>query len=158
MQTTETLSDYERERGKPMPSLNHGTIQTSLIISFAPYRSTYSIVSELSLELSGFRGTPDICLYPRLSIDYAQDEIRMTEPPLVAVEIVSPTQPTQDVVDKIRQMLAAGVRSCWLVQPATQTITVYHDAARPTTFSEGVVTDAAVEDVEVAVKDVFTEA
>ena len=30
---TEVLSDYEEERGKPLPSFNHGTIQADLIIA-----------------------------------------------------------------------------------------------------------------------------
>jgi Uma2 family endonuclease len=51
----------------------------------------------------------------------------MREPPLVAIEIASPTQATQDLADKIRQMLAAGVQSCWLVQPPMQAITIYTD-------------------------------
>ncbi|PSR03169.1 MAG: hypothetical protein BRD47_01160 [Bacteroidetes bacterium QS_8_68_28] len=51
----------------------------------------------------------------------------MSEPPLVAIEIASPTQATQDLADKIRQMLAAVVQSCWLVQPPMQAITIYTD-------------------------------
>ena len=38
-------------------------------------------------------------------------EVHMRQLPLVAIEIASPTQATQDLADKIRQMLAAGVRS-----------------------------------------------
>ena len=51
----------------------------------------------------------------------------MRQLPLVAIEIASPTQATQDLADKIRQMLAAGIPSCWLVQPPMQAITIYTD-------------------------------
>ena len=114
MQTVEATSDYEKERGKPLPSLNHGTTQAFLIGALLDYRDQYTIASELTLELEGMPGnvTPDLCVYPKLDIDYTYDEIRMTEPPLVAVEIASPTQATQEIVDKIQQMLAAGAQSC----------------------------------------------
>ncbi len=157
METTEVLSDYEKERGKPLPSLNHSLTQTALLLALSEYRSRYSFPSELTLDLDGLRVTPDICIYPHLDANFMQDEIHMTEPPLVAVEIASPSQSTQDLVDKIRDMLAAGVQSCWLVQPAMQTITVYARGAEPKTFSEGTLIDPAT-DVELSVEDVFSNA
>jgi Uma2 family endonuclease len=119
--TTEALSDYEKERGKPLPSFSHGTIQADLIIALGEHRSEFSIVSELSLELpveskggeangnagsgdraamvratrrtTALRVTPDISVYRKKEVDWTHDVVRMTEPPLLAVEIVSPTQP-----------------------------------------------------------------
>ncbi|PSR01993.1 MAG: hypothetical protein BRD47_04455, partial [Bacteroidetes bacterium QS_8_68_28] len=67
--TTEALSDYEKERGKPLPSFNHGTIQALVIGELLKHRDEFSIVSELSLELprgeagengEPLRVTPDI--------------------------------------------------------------------------------------------------
>ena len=149
---TEALSDYEKERGKPSPSFNHGTIQADLIIALAEYRDEFSIVSELSLELplegveangEALRVTPDICVYSKKEIDWMRDEVRMTEPPLLAVEIISPTQPSQDVVDKIQDMLAAGVASCWFVQPAIRGVSVFTREAEVRTVTEGVLEDPA---------------
>ncbi len=153
--TTEALTEYEIERGKPVPSLNHGVIQALLTGAFLEQRARYTVVSELTLDLDGWRVTPDLSLYPKLEMDYTHDTVRMTEPPLVAVEIVSPTQPTQEVVDKIQGMLQAGVRSCWLVQPAMQTISIYTAGAPPRTFSEGTLTDPAAEGIAVDVAAVF---
>jgi|GEM_PF-3389664 len=46
------LSEYEIERGKPVPSLNHGIIQSNLCFTIlAKYRAEYSVISELSVEL-----------------------------------------------------------------------------------------------------------
>ena len=45
---TEPLSDYERERGKPMPSKAHGYTQSNLIIALAEFRTRYTIFSELT--------------------------------------------------------------------------------------------------------------
>ena len=157
MQTTAPPSDYELERGKPLPSLNHGVTQALLIGAFLRYLSQYTVVSELSLELEGERFTPDVCLYPKLQTDPLEDRIRMTEPPLLAVEIASPSQGTQTLVDKIRLMLRLGVRSAWLVQPALQTITLFHPGAKPRTFTEGLIKDD-VADIEVALDGVFPPA
>ncbi|PSQ91708.1 MAG: hypothetical protein BRD52_07205, partial [Bacteroidetes bacterium SW_4_67_19] len=90
--------------------------------------------------------------------DYTHDTLRVAEPPLVAVWIASPPESTQDVVNKIHGLLGAGVRSCWLVQPATRSITVYGPDMQPRTFSEGTVRDDTLEKVEVSLNEVFGEA
>lgn len=156
MQTHETLSDYERERGKPMPSKYHSLTQLNLSVALAQYRPRYIVFSELSLDLDGLRVTPDLCLYRREDVDLSQEEVRMTVPPLLAVEIASPTQGVQELVDKIQSLLERGVRSCWLVQPALQTVTVFAEGQR-ITFTEDAVTDPATE-IEVQVDELFVEA
>jgi Uma2 family endonuclease len=85
----------------------------------------HTVFSELSLDLNGWRTTPDISVFPKVELDFENDRPRMTEPPLLAVEIQSPTQSTEALVQKARKLLAAGVRSVWLVQPAVQTVTRY---------------------------------
>ena len=147
-------STYEQERGKPLPSLNHGYLQAALTHVFFPHRE-YTVASELTLQLGDFRVTPDLCVFRKRKITFTHDTTRVTEPPLLAVEIVSPSQSTQDVADKIHDMLDAGVESCWLVQPAMQTITVYTDGSKPRTFDRGTLSDPAT-DIEVDVDDLFS--
>lgn len=150
------LTDYERERSKPPLSWNHGIVQARLIWVLAQHeREQYTGVSELDLDLGGLHVTPDVSIYPKLEIDYARDILRMTKPPLTAVWIANPTQPTQEVVDKIQDMLRAGVLSCWLAQPAMQTVSIYTADAPPRTVAEGTLTDPAVEGIAVDVTDVF---
>lgn len=156
METVQKQTDYERTRDKPLPSLNHGQIQFLLSGALLPYRDDFTIASELTLELGDEWITPDLCVYPKLDIDYQQDVVRMTEPPLLAIEIVSPTQSTQEVVDRINDMLEAGVESCWLVQPATETITIFTGDEKLATVSSGTLRDPATE-IEVDVSDVFRE-
>jgi Uma2 family endonuclease len=158
MPVTQAASDYEKERGKPMPSWNHGKIQAAVIIALGRYGDHYDVISELSLELEDLRATPDVCLYPKRPMDLTRDTLRVEEPPHLAVEIVSSTQRTQDLVDKIRDLISAGTGSCWLVQPATRSVTVYGADMQPRTFSEGVVRDETIEGVEVSVAEVFGEA
>ncbi len=148
------LSEYEIERGKPLPSRNHALVQSSMIVAFMHYAEEYSILPEFSLELDGNPFVPDISVYRRLRADPLRDEIKGMEPPLMAVEILSPTQPLDDLVQKASAYLEAGVQSCWLVQPSLQTITLFLPDHKPRTYTEGEVNDPATE-IMVRLEDVF---
>lgn len=154
MQTEQPPSNYERERGKPMPSKAHGYTQSNLIIALAAFRDRYTIFSELTLELDGREVTPDLSVYPKINVDLVHDEVRVPDPPLLAVEIASPTQNVQDLVEKIEFLLDAGVQSCWLVQPPLRTVTVFPGHMDGTTVSDGTVSDPVL-DVEVDSTEIF---
>ncbi|MBI2927784.1 MAG: Uma2 family endonuclease [Verrucomicrobia bacterium] len=134
---------YEQERGKPMPSENHAIVQMNLGIEFAKNKQ-YRVLSELSLELQGRPFTPDLSVYPRKPADFRHDNIRVTEPPLVAVEIFSPTQGYQEVLDKVDAYLSSGVKTCWVVNPALRTITIFSCAGTEKTYTEGQAVDPAL--------------
>jgi Uma2 family endonuclease len=154
METQDTVSNYERERGKPMPSKAHGYIQTNLSVVLAEYRDQYTTFSELTLELDGRELTPDLAVYPKTEVDLVHDEVRVTDSPLLAVEIASPTQNVQDLIEKIEFLLDAGVQSCWLVQPPLRTVTVFPGNMDSTTVSSGSVTDPVL-DVDVSLNAIF---
>ena len=160
METTKQPDDayveYEEDREKPVPSVNHSRLQIRLSVALFQYEPEYTVLSELALEVGGNRFTPDLCVYPKMEVNFQEDEVRMTEPPLLAVEIVSPTQSTQDVVDKISDMLEADVGSCWLVQPATETDTIFTPGEKPSTVTSGTLTDPATE-IEVEIDEIFDE-
>jgi len=151
-----TFTKYELERGKPMPSKNHGIVQTALIGAFLKYAKQFTIISELSLQLNGFQPTPDISVYSRLPVNWLHDEVRMTEPPLLVVEIMSPLQGMQEMIDKIEQYLHGGVKSCWLVQTPIKTITVFTQDMHFTIFSSGTIKDPATA-IEVSIEEIFSQ-
>ena len=69
---TVELSDYEKERGKPMPSLNHAVIQMQIGVDrgFRALQGVYHpVASELALRTcqDGRRLTPDLSVYPKLT-------------------------------------------------------------------------------------------
>lgn len=156
METTQGPTTYEKERDKPLPSRNHGFIQAIITAELLPYRDEHTSFSELTPLLGDLRVTPDLCVYPKMEVNFQEDEVRMTEPPLVAVEILSPTQPQQEVVDRINDVLDAGVESCWLVRPATESIAIFTGNAKPTTVSTGTLHDPAT-DIEVDLADIFED-
>lgn len=126
MQKVIEVSQYELERGKPMPSKLHARVQTNLILEIGfHYREQYDLLSELSLELKDWESVPDISIYPKSEADYSEDEIRVTEPPLCAIEILSPTQSLQELITKANKYFSYGVKSCWLVIPGLKNVYVF---------------------------------
>lgn len=66
METTHEIeegpSEYELERGKPMPSFEQGMTQRQFILSFARYEDILA-VPELSIDLQGFKRVPDVAVF-----------------------------------------------------------------------------------------------
>ncbi|PSQ65374.1 MAG: hypothetical protein BRD32_04450, partial [Bacteroidetes bacterium QH_2_64_74] len=131
-----------------------GYIQLNLGVALAAFRDQYTSFSELTLELDGRELTPDLSVYPKTDVDLVHDEVRVTDPPLLAVEIASPTQNIQDLIDKIEFLLGAGVQSCWLVQPPLRTVTLFPDTLDGTTVSSGSFTDPVL-DIKVPIDAIF---
>lgn len=123
----EEISDYEMERGKPMPSKLHSVIQANLsYLLKCLYKSRFRALSELAIRLDGNKYVPDICLYSVDASNWHEEEIEMTEPPLLAIQIESPRQSTYEMKEKADTYLAAGVRSVWIVLPALAGVMVLH--------------------------------
>ena len=127
--TVETISDYETERGKPLPSTLHSVIQGNLIYELSHlYRAQYRILPELSLNpLDDKPMVPDIAIYPRLEIDWQNDIIQREDAPLGTIEILSPRQNLSDLIDKTKRYFQMGVMSCWIVIPGMNAIAVNHE-------------------------------
>ncbi|MBI2924971.1 MAG: Uma2 family endonuclease [Verrucomicrobia bacterium] len=138
--TLEKPLTYEEERGKPRPSLNHGAIQTNLACEFARNRS-FRTISELTLNISGRSYTPDLSVYPRSPLDLRRDVARCPDPPLLVVEIFSPQQGTQEVMDKVDAYFAFGVKSCWVVSPPMHSIQILTADGQETVLNSGPATD-----------------
>ena len=134
---------YEEERGKPMPSRNHGAIQANLIGQFIQQRD-FRVYSELSLEFGGKPLTPDLSIYSREPLDFRHDEVQRTDPPLLVVEILSPTQGYQSVMDKVAAYFQNGVKSCWIVSPPIRAITILKPDGTEEVFHSGVAKDPAI--------------
>ncbi|MFN4257256.1 MAG: Uma2 family endonuclease [Saprospiraceae bacterium] len=121
-----TLTDYEIERGKPMPSRIHALVQKRLAVFLDNnYSSRFEGYTELTLNTPGEKSTPDIALLPIEEIDWLHDEIKVSEAPLLTVEILSPRQSVQSLLDKTEVYFDFGVKSCWVVLPSLKTIYVF---------------------------------
>ena len=67
----------------------------------------------------------------------------MTDPPIIAIEVLSPKQPMSDITDKINNIyLPGGVKSVWIVIPLLQSVTVIVPNMPKITYSEGILKDS----------------
>lgn len=122
----EQLSAYELERGKPMPNLTHGSIQANLVFELkAAYRTMYRVASEVTLATEPDGSTPDVLAYPLMPLGFGDEPAKRSDAPLLCVEIQSPSQSLEQMVDKTSIYFAFGVQSCWIVTPAVRGIFVY---------------------------------
>lgn len=130
-------SDYETERGKPMPSKLHSVITQRLTVFLVNnYGDQFEILPELTLDTSE-KTTPDIAICQPEEIDFTVDEIKRKEPPLATIEILSPTQVLQTLLDKTNEYFSFGVKSCWVILPTLKTVYVYSAPYKFEVFSPG---------------------
>jgi len=153
------LSQYEIERNKPVPSKNHSIVQSNILVVLGGrYRKSYSFFSELDIIMPQKPNcVPDIAIYPKLKIDFLDDVIGMTEMPLTAIEIVSSSQSDYEIVRKINRYFQAGVKSCWLVNPPLQAISVYSEIGKYAFFKADMTLSDPVTNVELPLAEVFAD-
>ena len=136
-------------------SLNHSRLIHRISVTLLPFEDRYDILPELEFELAAGRLKPDVAIVPRQHYDYEVDVMRVLEPPVTAIEIISPTQAFDALVLKIRQLyFPSGVRSAWLVLPSVRNIYLFLPDQSPRVFTEGILHDPAAQ-VDVALADIF---
>lgn len=153
METTTAISQYELERGKPVPREKHSLVQLRLSMAFARHEA-YSVLPEIDVELNGKLSVPDICVYPKREVNWTAEENPITEPPLIVVEIISQSQSVDELIRKAEGYLAAGVGAAWVVVPSAQTIFVLKPNAKIEAYTKGVIKDDAT-GIEVNVDEIF---
>lgn len=67
--------------------------------------------------------------------------------PLLAVEILSPTQGNKEILAKLRAYFALGIKSCWVVDPGLKIVAVYDSPndSRVYQFTDPEVVDKTLE-------------
>src|SRR5438093_11820956 len=105
MNTIPVLSLDEIEEDRPMPSRNHSIALQNLGGLLFPFRDRVSVHQQLSLNLDGWQSIPDICAYPRdkMPHDWLTDEAECMLAPSLVIEVLSPKQTLQPLVDTVRE-------------------------------------------------------
>lgn len=139
-----------------MSSLNHAELQSHLsFLLRSTYRKTHSILTELDLQFASGKTRPDLCIFPKLTVNWTDDEIMVREAPLTTIEILSPEQSLNGLLERIYQKhFPAGVKSVWIVVPALQLISIWQPDRTQLTFTAGTATDPAT-GIAVNVGEVF---
>jgi Uma2 family endonuclease len=56
-------------------------------------------------------------------------------PPVLAVEILSPSDTQEEILEKVREYLDTGVKLVWLVEPKFRTVVVYRPDSEPVLYN-----------------------
>jgi Uma2 family endonuclease len=102
---------------RTMGSVKHGLLQVELGYWFRIRRDEWKIrvISELRTRVSASRiRIPDVCVVPH---DAALDEELRTTPALIAIEILSPEDRMNRVIQCLEEFRAMGVANLWLLDP-----------------------------------------
>ena len=84
--------EIEEFQTEDIMSVNHSRTIQRVSYYLERYDDIYDILPELEMKLNGKPVKPDVCVYPNLPEDWDTDIISITEPPIIAIEVLSPKQ------------------------------------------------------------------
>jgi len=93
-----------------------------------------------------------------LSNQSPDDAFLIDGAPVLAVEILSPSDTHKDLVDKVQLYLESGVAVIWIVDPDLQNVTVYRPGTDAILLasSQEVIGDPELPGLRVRVADIFS--
>lgn len=126
------LVDGKLEK-KNMPNAKHSGIAGRLTVEIGIYLKNYKIgrvYPEAHFQIGADKRIPDVAFVSAQRIPQNGEPQKSWEfAPDLAIEIVSPTDFYQDVLDKIYDYFRADVKQVWLINPERETLTVYFSFA-----------------------------
>lgn len=108
-------------------SASHGAVAIRLAAILVPALPGLSILSEAGVRLPRNRlRAPDLAAVARLP-----ETTWVTEPPVLVVEVLSPSTRSEDTIRKSMEYAEAGIGQYWIVDPDLRAIDVLvnHDGA-----------------------------
>jgi Uma2 family endonuclease len=145
--TQAVLENQEQE----MPSLNHSYICAQIMRQLLRDESLQPL-PELTLDIENGL-TPDISVFKKEKIkpNFFEDILRMKELPFLAVEVISSSQNIQELLEKAKVLVRAGIKTVWTVEPYGRSIFIVSDNEQKLFHEEIVESDG----VSVDFKKVF---
>ncbi|MEM9448728.1 MAG: Uma2 family endonuclease [Cyanobacteria bacterium P01_E01_bin.6] len=127
---------------KPMPKGKHSRLQLKLCSEINTVAETQGIAyafPELRCSFGTRSVVPDVAVFywPRIAFDAnGEPENDVLTYPDWVIEILSPDQRPNRVIDNIVYCLKAGCQLGWLIDPEDRTVTIYQPETLPI-FCEG---------------------
>jgi len=132
----------EAYHSEDIMSLNHSRIINRIAVALNRYDDEYDVFPELELELATGKCKPDVSVYKNMPSDWFNDIIYYNQPPIVAVEVLSPRQAVTDATDKaFKQYFPAGVQVVWLIIPTIRIVQAWLPDGSIQTWANGVMKD-----------------
>ena len=72
---------------------------------------------------------------PELAARTPENARLVDGPPILAVEVLSPSNAQEDILEKVQRYLDCGVALVWVVEPVFRTVTLYRPGAEPQMFT-----------------------
>jgi len=129
----------------PPSGFLHGTVAGNFARLLGEHTAKYDL-GAISVAEAGFklRQNPDTVRAPDVAFVSKDHILAQGKPekfwegaPDLAVEVVSPNDRFDDVVEKVQEYLAAGARLVWVALPRSKSIMVYHPNGEIKILREG---------------------
>jgi Uma2 family endonuclease len=125
---------YELEDGELIemnrPTPRHQRVLLKLAMVIEEHISTHGLgrlYPEVNVEFSQNKVyTPDLVFYTTENVRNVDEYSSLTQPPMLVVEILSPSTTMRDTTRKLKTYCEAGVAWYWLIDPEQLTIIEYH--------------------------------
>ena len=148
-------TQYQKERGKPAPSLNHSIIQGNLLFALNKiYGKKYEILPEVDLEICGEIRVPDLILIPPFD-SFPQSDFELSETPVGVIEILSYGENLSELIQKSSNYFKTGVKSYWLVLPDLRSIYIFDRPQNYQVFTWKDKLKDELLDIELDLKEIF---
>jgi len=109
---------------KPMPPKSHARVQARLIEIFYELRTQAPFIAlpemRMQTEPTRFR-IPDVAVY----VGAEPEGDVPTQPPYIAIEILSPDDRMQYLLAKLKEYRNWGAAHVWVIDPASRTLSVF---------------------------------
>ena len=146
-----------------MPAPGHQAVVVKLILALGRSAQGKVFVAPMPVRLRQRNmREPDVAFFLHHHLDRIHDQF--TDPPDLAVEVLSPSTQSIDLDDKHSEYAQAGIPEYWIVDLKARTIAVHtlipaeHRYAAPTRYGASeTIQPLAAPDIVVTVDDVFAQ-
>lgn len=119
---------------KPMPKTRHSILQKRLLTQIDSKTADYTALPELRCTFGGRSIVPDVAViaWNRINLnELGEPEDDFTEPPDWTIEILSPDQKVNRVIDNILHCLKYGSQLGWMLDPDDYSILTFTPQQEP---------------------------
>ena len=147
------LSLERDKQDEEMPSLNHSYICLQILRQLLQNEKVEPL-PELTLDIANGL-TPDISIFPKEQIhpNFFRDVPKFQQMPVLAIEVISSSQTIQELLEKAAQLIQAGVKVVWTIEPHSRSIFVTTPSEEKL-FHDGIVEN---EEIQVDFAKVFSQ-
>ncbi|MBE9077448.1 Uma2 family endonuclease [Romeria aff. gracilis LEGE 07310] len=119
---------------KPMPKARHSILQKRLLAEIDSHSQAYTALPELRCTFGGRSVVPDVAVvaWNRIQVNEAgEPEDNFLEPPDWSIEILSPDQSANRVIDNLLHCIKYGCQLGWMIDPDDRSVLVFAPRQEP---------------------------